>query len=120
MNQYLLLLHETPTDYSSMSPADLQAVIAAYSGWAQEMTERERLVEGHKLTDEGGRLLKLEDGALDVVDGPYLEAREIIGGLFVLRAESYDEAVELAGSCPHLRYGGRIELRQIDSMGADG
>ena len=38
------------------------------------------------------------------------------GGYFVLQAESYDAAVDIARSCPHLTYGGSIELRRIDPV----
>ena len=48
-----------------------------------------------------------------VSEGPYTEATEVIGGLFQVSAADYDEAVEIAGSCPHLRFG-RIELREIE------
>lgn len=40
-----------------------------------------------------------------VTDGPYAEAREVIGGLFVIDAASYDEAVALCGDCPHPDFG---------------
>ena len=51
-----------------------------------------------------------------MVDGPYTEAKEIVGGYFLIEAVDYDEAVQICRSCPHLKYGGRIELREIDAI----
>jgi hypothetical protein len=50
------------------------------------------------------------------VDGPFAEAKEVIGGYFVIQAADYAEAVRLSTECPHLRYGGRIELREIHQL----
>ena len=51
-----------------------------------------------------------------MVDGPYSETKEVVGGYFVVRAETYEEAAGLCSDSPHLVYG-RIEIRQIDFMG---
>ena len=56
----------------------------------------------------------MRDGQVRVTDGPYAEVKEVVGGYFLIRASSYDVAVEIARTCPHLRYGGRIEVRQVD------
>jgi hypothetical protein len=74
------------------------------------------MVNGHKLTEEGGKRLNRAGGKLSVVDGPYAEAKEVVGGIYLLRAKDYDEAVKLASDCPHLQFG-RIEVKQIDFMG---
>ena len=52
-------------------------------------------------------------GTTKVTDGPYAEAREVIGGLFIIEANSYDEIVELSKDCPHLDFGS-IEIREVD------
>jgi hypothetical protein len=50
-----------------------------------------------------------------VIDGPYSETKEIIGGYYVIEAPDYAGAVELLRDCPHLSYG-KIEVRQHDEM----
>jgi len=116
MAQFLLLLHETPADFAALSPQQIQSIIEEYSAWAETLRREERLVDSHKLKDDGGRHLARRDGRLQVTDGPYAEAREVVGGYFLLRAKGYDEAARLAEGCPHLKYGGRIEIRQIDLL----
>ncbi len=114
MSQFILLLHETPADFSQVSPEEIQAILGKYLAWREKITAAGQLMDGHKLTDEGGRSLTLGEGRLRVVDGPYSEAKEVIGGLFIIEAKDYDQAVEISSGCPHLEFGGRIELRQID------
>ncbi len=54
---------------------------------------------------------------MTAVDGPYSETKEVLGGFFLISAESYDDAIQICRDCPHLRFGGTIELRQIELTG---
>lgn len=115
MPKYMLLLHDDLSALGNPTPEEIQAIIARYRDWSRKMAEAGRLAGGEKLADEGGRHLRREGGGLSVQDGPYAEAREVLGGYFLLEAADYDEAADLAGSCPHLDFGW-IELRQIDAV----
>ncbi len=117
MNQYLLLLHERPGSYAAVGPAEMQEIVARYSAWAADMAARGHLVGGDKLTDDGGRQLRLVDGRPLASDGPYAEAQDVIGGTFMLKAASDAEAEALAATCPHLSGSNWIEIRRIDPMG---
>jgi len=114
MNQYVFLLHERPADYVDVSPAEMQETIARYKAWAAGLAQRGLLVGGQKLADDGGRHLRLQGGKPLATDGPYAETHDVVGGYFVVQAESYAQAEELAQSCPHLRGTQWIEIRQID------
>jgi hypothetical protein len=117
MHKYMLLLYDTPNAFAQVSPEDMQKVIQEYSAWAGKLGQEGKLLGGEKLTDEGGRVLRLEGGKPKVTDGPYSETKEVIGGYFVVQAKSYEDAVEIARSCPHARYGPKIEVRQVDQLG---
>ena len=119
MAEFILLLHEDPSGFSQASPEEMQSVIAEYSAWRDNLIKNGQLVGGNKLKDEGGRHLTLQGGNLRVVDGPFAEAKEVMGGYFIIAAADYDAAAALSSSCPHLKYGGRIELREIDPMHDD-
>jgi hypothetical protein len=99
-----------------MSPDQIQKIIEKYSAWGQKMAAAGKMVAGHKLTEEGGKKMSRSGGKVTTVDGPYAEAKEVVGGIYILRAKDYAEAVQLASDCPHLDYG-RVEVRQIDFMG---
>ena len=64
-----------------------------------------------------GARVTFTGGKPRVTDGPFIEAKEVIGGYFAIEAADYDEAVRLSSDCPHLKYGGRIELREIQPTG---
>jgi len=78
-----------------------------------------RHVASEKLGEEGGKFLQLQQGRLSIVDGPYSEAKEVVGGFFVFRAANYEEAIHLTRECPFLE-DGRIEIRQTDPTGCGG
>jgi hypothetical protein len=112
MPHYILLLHDSGTFPPDLSPEAIQGIIKRYSDWRARVGSQGRLVQGHKLRDGEGRLLRGKVGSPTVTDGPYAEAKEIIGGLFIIEAKDYDEAARIASDCPHLEFG-TIEIREI-------
>jgi hypothetical protein len=113
MAEFLVLLHETPGSFANVSPSEMQAVIERYSAWAAKLGAAGKLVTGKKLRDEGGKRLRNERGRMVVSDGPYAEVKDIVGGLFIIQAASYEEASRLLADCPHLE-NGWIELREVE------
>lgn len=114
MHDYLLLLHESPADTAHLSPSEMQALVERYIAWSRTMADQGRIAAGHKLRDEGGRIVRRTAGAVEVTDGPFIEAKEVVGGLFVIRAADYDDAVAVAATCPHAEIGW-IEVRAIEA-----
>lgn len=117
MHQYLLLLHETPADSARITPAEMADIIARHQAWAAALAARSRLAGGEKLTDDGGRHLRLHEGRPLASDGPYAEAHDVIGGFYLVQAESDAEAEAIAAECPHLEGRQWIELRRIETLG---
>ncbi len=117
MAEFMLFLHQSPGGDTDISPEQIQAVIQEYKDWSQRMAEAGKLVGGDKLTDDGGRHLNGGGEDFSVTDGPYAEAKEVMGGFFRIAAADYDEAVSISRSCPHLAHGGWIELRQVHDVG---
>ncbi len=116
MPKYMLLLHDDMAALSQLSPEEMQRVLSQYMAWSDKLGASGHLRGGEKLKDEGGKHLTAKGGKLVVRDGPYAEAKEVVGGYFMLEAKDYVEAVRLSEDCPHLALGGRIELREIDPM----
>jgi hypothetical protein len=114
MDGFMLLLHDPTTSGQDLSAEEIQKIIADYVAWSRKLAAEGRLIGGEKLTDDGGRHLRMSDDGIRVTDGPYVEAKEALGGYFAIEADGYDEAVEISKTCPHLKYGGWIELRKID------
>lgn len=116
MAQFMLILSETPATFASMPPEEMQKVLERYMAWSHGLAQRGAMAGGNKLKDEGGKILRRQDGKVRVVDGPYAEAKEVVGGYYLIEADGYDQAVALTADCPHLDYGGKIEIREIDPM----
>lgn len=110
MPKFMLLLFDNPSDYAGFTPDQMQQVVKDYGAWAQEMGKAGKLVSGDKLADEGGKVIT----QAGVTDGPFAESKEVLGGYFIVNAESYGEAVELARNSPHVKYGASTHVRQID------
>ena len=117
MPKFLLFLHEDPNVFAPMSAEEMQRIIQVYRAWKEGLMAQGRITDAMKLRDEGGRRVVRRSGELVVTDGPYLEVKDVVGGVFVVDADSYDHAVELASGCPHLDYG-EIEVREVDTYRA--
>jgi hypothetical protein len=119
MAKFMLILHNPPDLWRDLSPEEIQRKVEKYQAWANKIRTSGRHVSSEKLGEEGGRVLTLKAGRVNVADGPYSEAKEIVGGYFLFRAADYDEALELTRDCPFLD-DCRLELRQTDPMGCGG
>lgn len=119
MPRYMLLLHDAPDTFAAMSPEQMQQVIEKYVAWGDRLRASGVMVDGQKLSDEPGRVMRAKDGQVRVTDGPYSETKEVLGGYYTIQAANYDEAVDVARGCPQMEYGGAIEVREVDMMGAE-
>jgi len=116
MPKFMLFLHEDQGQFDSRSHDEVMRIIHEYSAWAEKLRLAGRLAGGEKLTDDPGRVLRPGKPRFSVTDGPYTESKEIVGGFFTVLAADYDEACTIAADCPHLKYGGRIEVRMIHEL----
>ena len=111
MESYLLLLHESAIT-PDISPEEMQAIIARYKAWGRKVGEAGRMAGSNKLEDGTGRVIRGQGAGMRVTDGPYAETKDVVGGYFVILAESYEDAVEWSKDCPHLAFG-TIEVRKV-------
>lgn len=116
MPKYMLLLHDDPSSFATFSPEEVQKAIEKYMAWGNKLRQAGILVGSDKLADEPGRVVRRTNGQMRVTDGPYSETKEVLGGYYTIEASSYEQAVERVRDCPHLEYGGTIEVRQVDEM----
>jgi hypothetical protein len=101
-------------DSPETPPNDMSKVVE-YGNWARAVSKSKRMITGEKLKD-GGRLLRNVQGQLEIREVSGADEPDVLGGYFLIEAENYDDAIKVAASCPHLKYGGLIELRQIDQI----
>lgn len=112
----------TPSEYlvisrgqwdASLSQQEIQRAIDAFYVWHAQLVEAGRMKAGQRLAREGKIVQK---GG--VMDGPFAEAKEVIGGYWFILAASLDEAAELASGNPCLACGLSYEVRPIEAVRA--
>jgi hypothetical protein len=113
MAKYMLLLYNDLERFKSVSPEEMQKTLGKFVAWRNRLHSQGILLGSHKLANDVGKVMR---GQASVTDGPYSETKEVLGGYFLIEAPSYNDAVAQAQDCPHLEYGGTIEVRQVDAM----
>ena len=110
MKEFVLLFRQPGTDFSKVSPKEMQDLAQKWNDWIENIKSQGRYAkDGLRLSTEG-KVLK--PGGV-VTDGPFAEIREILGGFFVVKAENLDDATTLAHGCPVLEAGGSVEIRPL-------
>ncbi len=111
--KYLVLFRSQPTSgqgggQGGPSPEQMQQMFAAYKSWME--TFKDNILDmGDKLKSDG-RLVT----AAGVTDGPFVEAKEVVGGFMIVSAETYDGAVQVVRACPAVNAPGAVmEIREL-------
>jgi hypothetical protein len=96
---------------TNASPEQMQKTMEKWRSWFKDLGEKGHLKDiGHPL-ESAGKVVKGKQKA--VTDGPFAEAKDVVGGFSLIQARDLDQAVELSKSCPILDVGGSVEVRQI-------
>lgn len=96
-------------DFKTASPEQLQNAMMKWQKWLGQLKNEKRLGAGQRLT-LGGRVLTDEKKA--ATDGPFAEGKEVVGGYQLIKASSFDDAVDIARGCPIFEFGGSVEVRE--------
>ena len=105
-------MYWTPTE-KERTAAQNEAVKKQWMDWIGGIAAQNKLTAvGNPLTSTG-KVVKADNL---VTNGPYSEIKEVIGGYSIVKAESLDDAAELANGCPVLAIGGSVEVREVVPM----
>jgi len=116
MPKFMLIAGGADVDKRSGNPKIAPLMLERYMRWIQGLRDSGRYVGSYKLYDQTGRRLTIRGG--EVIDGPFIESKDAVGGIFVIDAESLDAATEVARSCPNLDLqNGYMEVRVIEVAG---
>jgi hypothetical protein len=115
MPNYVLILHDDLAALSRISPDEMQRVVAKYMAWSDKIARSGHLRGGEKLCEEGGKHLSAKGGTLVVKDGPFAEAKEVVGGYFVIEAADYAERRPSAATARTSRSAGGSSARRPDA-----
>jgi hypothetical protein len=110
-NDYLVLSRGTWDE--DRSPLQIQAAIDAFYDWYARRVAEGTIKPGQRLAREGKVVSKER-----ITDGPFAEAKEVIGGYWIIVAASLDEAAAIAAENPCIACGLRFEVRPIEAQRA--
>jgi hypothetical protein len=112
--KYVVLVYETLADLESRKDPDRAPYVAAWRAYYNALVAGGAYLGGAPLKDEAvATTVRLRDGGRLVQDGPFAEAKEQLGGFFILDVGSLDAAMDWAARCPAAA-SGAVEVRPID------
>jgi hypothetical protein len=108
--EFMLLLLQ-PNRGPHPTPEEMNEIMGRFSRWMDGMNAQ-GIVAGTSGLEVAGKILRGPRGA-SVTDGPFPEAKEIVGGYVIIKAADLDAAVEIARDCPGLDYRMAVEVRPV-------
>jgi hypothetical protein len=113
--KYLLIMHVNPVVWESLTEDERQAVMDGHGGFMKTIQESGEMIGTQALADPSTTaVVRVRNGVPVVTDGPYLEAKEFLGGFYLVECESKERAIELAAMIPDASVDGLgIEVRAV-------
>lgn len=117
MKEFLMIFrNEKKENAETPSAEQMQAVMSDWQNWIAGVAAQGKFVGTNRLYSGEAKSLT-PDGV--IIDGPYAEVKEIIGGYLLIKTDTLEDAVEIAKACPGLKYGGKVEVRTVLSIVQD-
>src|ERR1700736_4251151 len=111
--QYMLLIHSSEAGMQAATQEDVGRMTAAYAAYTEAMSKAGILLSGNRLRPaNSATTVRVVDGKTQVLDGPYAETKEQLGGYYLIDVPDLDAALSWAARCPAARYG-TVEVRPI-------
>ena len=114
--QYLLMIYANEATENAIPPAEMGTIMQAYGAYSEALVKAGVMRGGERLrptTDATS--VRVRNGKSEVLNGPYAETREQLGGYYVIDVPDLDAALQWAARCPSSAYG-TIEVRPIWTM----
>ncbi len=116
--QYLLLLHAEEAGWDNMPAEHQQQGIAAYMAYSEALSKAGVLKGSNRLRPVAtATTVRIADGKTQVLDGPYADSKEQLGGYYLIDVPDLDAALSWAAKCPGASHG-TVEVRPIWAMSA--
>jgi hypothetical protein len=111
--QYLLLIYGNESQFDKMSPAEQKKIDQEYMEFSKSIAGSGHLRGGNELDRiSKAKTVRVRQGKRSVLDGPFAETKEQLGGYYLVEAKDVEEALALAARIPSARWGS-IEIRPI-------
>jgi hypothetical protein len=113
MSEFILLYRNTMEAHREAmgSPEKAQQSMTKWRAWIKEMTEKGQLKNVGQPLERVGKVVGGKNKS--VTDGPYAEAKDVVGGYSIIEARDLEQAAQVASGCPVLETGGSVEIRPV-------
>ena len=112
-----MLIYVNEAAMGTASEADMGKMMAAYGAYSEALVKAGAMVAGNRLhPSTASSTVRSVGGKTQVLDGPYAETKEQLGGYYVIEAPDLDGALSWAERCPAATTGGAVEVRPIWAM----
>jgi hypothetical protein len=109
---YMLLIYEDPAQRGTRTQAEGEQVYGRMLDFADDLKKRGVLLAVESLQGHASATrVQVRGGGAKVMDGPFAEAKEMIGGFFLLDCRAKDEALAFARACPAAEWA-TVEVRE--------
>jgi hypothetical protein len=116
--QYLFMLYAEEGGWARMSKAEQERGVAAYVAYTEALKAAGVWVGSNRLQDVNtATTVRLVDGKSRVLDGPYVDSKEQLGGYYLVDVPDMDAALAWAARCPCAGHG-TVEVRPVWNMSA--
>ncbi|MEJ0025455.1 MAG: YciI family protein [Rhizomicrobium sp.] len=114
--QYMLLIYANETEMANRSQQESGQVMAAYGAYTEALKKAGALVSADRLKSVStATTVRVADGKTQVLNGPYAESKEQLGGYYLVEAPDLDAAIAWAARCPGAGIG-TVEVRPVWQM----
>ena len=111
--QYLMMLYADESGWNALTEAQQREGVAAYGAYTEALSRAGVLVGRNRLESvSSATTVTLVDGKSRVLDGPYLDSKEQLGGYYLIDVANLDDAIAWAARCPAASHG-TIEVRPV-------
>lgn len=106
----MLIFKGGDTVWDSKSTEEQQTHMQGWQQWIGSMAEQGKFIGGERLYPHGSTI---HPGGSKVTDRPLAEAKELVGGYLLVKANSLEEAIDMAKGCPGLQWESSVEVREV-------
>jgi hypothetical protein len=111
--QYLLLLYSNESGWNELTEAQQKEGVAAYHAYTEALRQAGALVGSNRLQDTpSATTVRISNGKSQVLNGPYADTHEQLGGYYLIDVPDLDAALSWAARCPGAHHG-VIEVRPV-------
>lgn len=111
--RYMILIYSEESSWADVSPERIAEIMSAYQAYTEKLAAAGVLVSGDELNVVGTAKSIRGHGGAQVVDGPFVDTKEQLGGYYLIDCATEEEALKWAKQCPVTMHGGGVELRPV-------